>query len=100
MPGRNGTGPLGQGTQTGRGLGFCKGDPTGVYSVGSGCGFGRGMGYGRGLGFGCRKGFGGYYAGRPDALAKEEILKEEKEILQSRLDIVSRQLDDLQKTEA
>jgi len=94
MPGRDGTGPLGQGAQTGRGLGFCKGDPTGVYSVGNGRGFGRGMG------FGCRKGYRGSCANLPNELRKEEILKDEKEILQRRLDVVSKQLDDLQKVEA
>lgn len=100
MPGRNGTGPLGQGAKTGRGLGFCTDDPAGVDRVGNGRGYGRGMGYGRGLGFGCRKGFRGYCAGLPDTLTKEEMLKQEKDILQRRLDTVGRQLDDLKKPEA
>ena len=48
MPGRDGTGPLGQGALTGGGFGFC-GTKTGV---------GRGFGMGRriGGGFGCRMG--------------------------------------------
>ncbi len=51
MPNRNGTGPDGQGSKTGRGLGTC-GDGTPQKSrrfFGLGRGFGRGLG--RGLGF-------------------------------------------------
>jgi len=39
MPNRNGTGPLGQGAMTGKGMGPC------------GCGQRRGFGGGRGMGF-------------------------------------------------
>lgn len=42
MPGFDGTGPLGQGPRTGRGLGYCA----------PGLGFGRGYGLGRGRGLG------------------------------------------------
>ncbi len=42
MPGRDGTGPMGRGPMTGRGLGRC----------------GAGLGRGRGLGLGRRNGFG------------------------------------------
>jgi len=48
MPARNGTGPLGGGPRTGRGLGGCP--PTGPRPTGRG--FGRGLGRGLGRGFG------------------------------------------------
>jgi hypothetical protein len=60
MPGQDGTGPLGQGPLTGRGLGPC------------GCGMRRGFGRGYGRGFGFR---------RQVALTKEE----EKKILEAEL---------------
>ncbi|NDV18324.1 hypothetical protein GO013_02695 [Pseudodesulfovibrio sp. JC047] len=67
MPGRNGTGPMGMGSRTGRGLGTCTGTTTTVnqpYGQGFGRGFGmrngmrNGMGMG-GQGFGYRRGRGG-----------------------------------------
>mgnify|MGYP001091743802 CR=1 FL=1 len=55
MPGGDGTGPLGQGSMTGRGLGYCVGYAAPGFTwgrgYGRGQGFGRGLGYGRGLGF-------------------------------------------------
>jgi len=48
MPGQNGTGPLGQGPMTGRGLGPC----------GAGMGRGRGFGRGMGRGMGMNPGYG------------------------------------------
>ena len=46
MPGRDGTGPLGAGSMTGRGLGICAGVNAARY----------GVGVGRGLGLACRHG--------------------------------------------
>ena len=43
MPRGDGTGPMGLGPRTGRGLGFCG------WGVGPGCGYWSGWGYGRGL---------------------------------------------------
>lgn len=43
MPRRDGTGPAGQGSMTGRGMGFCAGFNSPGFSNG---GFGRGMGRG------------------------------------------------------
>jgi len=60
MPGQDGTGPLGRGPLTGRGLGPC------------GCGMRRGFGRGYGRGFGFR---------RQVTLTKEE----EKKILEAEL---------------
>lgn len=55
MPGGDGTGPLGQGAQTGRRLGFCSGYETAGFlfprrRIGLGRGFGRGF-RGRGRGY-------------------------------------------------
>ncbi|MCK5282115.1 MAG: DUF5320 domain-containing protein [Nanoarchaeota archaeon] len=61
MPGGDRTGPLGQGSMTGRAAGYCAGFNTPGYANpmagrGFGRGFGRGMGFGRGRGFGLRQG--------------------------------------------
>ena len=56
MPGFDSTGPRGQGSMTGRGLGPC-GRRIG-YGRGLGTGFGRGFGIGRGFGRGYGRGFG------------------------------------------
>jgi len=57
MPGFDGTGPMGAGSMTGGGRGFCNpaGAPYGQRYAG-GFGYGRGLGRGRGRGF--RRGFG------------------------------------------
>jgi hypothetical protein len=56
MPGRDRTGPMGEGPMTGWGYGLCSGNPTPVYG---GWGFGRGYapGFGRGFGWGGGRGW-------------------------------------------
>lgn len=82
MPGRNGTGPVGQGPLTGRGMGPCGGVNAG------GCGWGMGFGRRRG-GF-----FSGFSSGDPLATkTQEELLKEQKELLQARIDEIDKQLN-------
>ena len=71
MPGRNGSGPRGEGSLSGRGLGPC------------GRGLARGRGLGRGLGLGR-----GYGWREPVELSKEEekkILEAEKQEIEKRL---------------
>jgi len=55
MPGGDGTGPMGQGSMTGRGMGYCAGfGVPGFMNPGFGRGFGRrrfGRGFGRGIGW-------------------------------------------------
>jgi hypothetical protein len=69
MPRGDGTGPMGWGPMTGRGMGYCAGFNAPGYMIpgpgmgygrgrGRGRGFGRGMGYGRGFGYGRGMGFG------------------------------------------
>lgn len=77
MPGRDGTGPLGQGAMTGRGLGVCGGESRPLY--------GRGLGLGRGLN--CRKVINSVYAD-----SKEE-LTEQKAVLEARLEAINKQLN-------
>lgn len=58
MPRGNGTGPVGLGPMTGRGMGNCAGYPVPGYMN---TGFGRGFGYGRRRGFGRWYGYVPYY---------------------------------------
>lgn len=66
MPGRDGTGPMGFGPMSGRGLGAF---------------------------YGCRRGFGRNFFGKNFSLTDKDILKEEKELLQKRLDDINKQID-------
>jgi len=109
MAGRDGTGPMGQGKMSGRGLGFCTGVNAGEYSTGAGrgigrrggLGFGAGRGIGRraGLGFGvgngCRRGFGYGLTIESVELKDKELLEEAKELLEKRLDLINKQLEDI-----
>ena len=83
MPGRDGTGPLGIGARTGRGLGCC------VVSDQYNAGLGLGLGCGRGFGRGNR-----YYAIPASGTeSSKELLQAQKELLERRLDIVNKQLE-------
>ncbi len=99
MPGRDGTGPMGQGAFTGRGMGT--GNDTGVtgygrgYGRGDGRGFGAGpgrgivrgarFGLGLGLGYGCRR----LLNRQITAVEDQETLAQEKAFLQRRLDAIT-----------
>jgi hypothetical protein len=92
MPGRDGTGPMGAGSMTGRGLGYC----TGVNAIRYGAGSGRGMG----LGLACRRGFGrgygrGFAADEINPKTQKELLESQKAILEKRLEAIDKQLEDL-----
>jgi len=83
MPGRDGTGPMGKGSMTGRGFGFCSGSDVGY-------GAGLGMGLGR------RRGCGRY--GITDvttAKTQKELLAEQKKLLESRLSVINKELENL-----
>lgn len=88
MPGRNGTGPMGLGPMTGKGMGLCTGVNATAYGAGFGFGLGRGMG--------CRRGFGRNLVATPTAVkTQKELLTEQKEQLAARLDFVGKQLENL-----
>jgi hypothetical protein len=56
MPRRDGTGPMGAGSMTGRGLGSCTNSNAVKYGVGLGLGLGLGLACRRGFGHGFRRG--------------------------------------------
>lgn len=104
MARRDGTGPMGQGPLTGRGMGFCATEAVGR-PYGRGAGYGRGFasprggGYGRGMrrrDFSCRPGFGGYPIEPVETMTEKEWLSEEKAALEERLNLVNKELGNLE----
>ncbi|MGB9708285.1 MAG: DUF5320 domain-containing protein [Candidatus Pacearchaeota archaeon] len=81
MPGQDGTGPLGQGPLTGRGLGPC------------GRGLRRGFRFGRGLGLGWRCWATGIAPSAPVTLSKED----EKKILEAELEEIETEKQEIEK---
>ena len=109
MPGRDGTGPLGAGSMTGRGAGRCAGvNASGCANQAQGRGF-SGRGFGRGGGRGWRHWyratglpgwirFGAEVEAAPIALpsdAERNMLQGQAEMLQQQLDVVKKWLDAL-----
>lgn len=90
MPRRDGTGPLGAGATTGRGLGLC----TGANAIKNEAGLGQGLGLANRRGFG--RGFGrGFAVNQTSTKSQKELLEEQKNMLKSRLDIIDKQLEKL-----
>ena len=88
MPRRDGTGPMGAGSMTGRGLGLCTGANALKY--------GAGLGMGLGLGLACRRGFGrGFAFNQISSKTQKELLNEQKTMLQDRLEVIDKQLENL-----
>ena len=92
MPRRDGTGPLGAGSITGRGLGSCAGAKAVKY--------GAGLGLGLGLGLACRRGFGrGFGRGVAENQASfkshKELLLEQKTLFEKRIELINKQLEKL-----
>ena len=83
MPGRDGTGPVGAGALSGRGLGLC--NDANMMKSGSGLRIG--------LGLSCRRGFGRGYGRsftsmRTDDKTQKEILQEQKRMLQEQINLI------------
>ncbi len=105
MPGFDGSGPVGQGPMTGRGLGYCNTSYRGV-GYGRGIGFGRGFGRGFGLGFGRGRGFGfgrgmgywgyGYSQPVPSLEAERAYLEDRAAYLEEELASIKNGLAELQ----
>jgi len=102
MPRRDKTGPMGAGPMTGRCFGLCAGND--AEDRGIGFGMGRGLGRGRrfgrncdrGIGRGAGRGFGrGYGMYSDTSKSQKEWLNERKSFLQSRLEAIEKQLEDL-----
>jgi len=101
MPAGDGRGPMGAGSMTGRGAGFCAGyDVPGYVNTGRGCGYygygrggrGAGMGwrnrpYGAGRAFGARRFQGAPYGGGYEYSAEAELsmLREQAEYINERI---------------
>jgi len=112
MPRGDHTGPMGMGPKTGRGAGYCNGfDAPGYvtqpgFGSRSGGGFGRGRGQGRSYGCGQGRGFrqsfvpvgtpGRGRATAPGAAAFDEktALRQQAEVLETRLRQIQQQLAD------
>lgn len=86
MPRGDGTGPMGGGSRTGRGLGAC----TGVNAT-------RGAGLGMGLGRRGRSGgFGrGFAVDQTANKTQEDLLKEQRNNLQNQLEVIEKQIESL-----
>ncbi len=108
MPFGNGTGPMGTGPMTGRGLGRCAGYSSPGYvkqgfgrrNFGWGRGFGYDRGYGRGMGrydWG-RAGYGYYPQTEPQMTEKEEkeILNEELNYLKDSMKTIEKRIQELE----
>ena len=86
MAGRDGSGPLGQGAFTGRGMGICEGARQARLPFGRGCG--------QGLGRRGRNGYGLGVVGVGATVSNKDLLKEERELLKQRMDQIDQALED------
>ena len=93
MPRGDRTGPMGEGSMTGRAAGYCAGqDAPGCDNPSAGRGMGRrsgrGLGRGRGMGKGRGMRHGAPVPPAPDAASGVQALREQVADLQSRFDAV------------
>lgn len=95
MPRNDGTGPVGAGAMTGKGLGSCSGVNASIPGAGFGWGAGLGFGYRRGFGRGFGRGYNGYVINQDSPKTQKELLEQQKTILQSRLEVIDQELDNL-----
>lgn len=82
MPRRDGTGPMGEGSGTGRGLGICASDKIVKHGVACRRGFGRSLGR-------------GYAANQGSTEVQKKLFQEQKEIYQNRLKVIDAKLENL-----
>lgn len=90
MPRYDGKGPMGHGAKTGRGLGVCNGE-----EVNNSDELKQNLGLGLGLGLGHRGGRKGGGFRRNVSVSSQEFLKEQKEILQRKLDLINEKLESM-----
>ncbi|SHE81461.1 DUF5320 domain-containing protein [Alkalibacter saccharofermentans] len=91
MPRRDGTGPIGQGSLTGIGLGSWE---TGAFKKAAGA---AGLGLGLRMGLGCRKGLKRNVRRRfalMDRFDSKEELRSQKKLLEARLREINKKLED------
>lgn len=99
MPGGDRTGPFGEGSMTGRRMGYCTGnDHPGFTRLRSfrggrfGRGFGRGFGQGRGFGPGSAYRSGYFYPDVAPDVSEKTIIENEIRILKDQLSYLEEQL--------
>lgn len=83
MPGRNGTGPMGKGPMTGRGMGFCRNGKSNI---------------GLGMGFGFRRGFRrcfDYDINNVEPKTEKSLLEMHKTMLEAQLENIKNRLDSI-----
>ena len=88
MPRQDGTGPMGSGPMTGRGLGRCRDVNADNYSLGFRRRIGRGIRLGR-----CFER--GYDWSNFPIKSEKDLLAEEREFLKNQLDFIDKQLENL-----
>jgi uncharacterized protein DUF5320 len=95
MPGRDGTGPVGEGSKTGKAIGTCDENKVtrDIRKAGCGLGLGYRRGFGRGQGKSCGR-------NKWDYVNKKDLLMEEKAILENRLNLINKELDMMEKNMA
>ncbi len=92
MPFGDGTGPLGQGPMTGRGLGYCGG----YGAPGRFRGYGRGFGMGRGFGRGMGRGFGFRWFDAPMSYNEKTALLNRVKFLEEELKYAKDRLKEIE----
>ncbi len=95
MPQGDGTGPNGQGSMTGRGMGYCAGFNTpGFVNQGYGRGMGRGFGRGRGFGWRVKA-----IQPMPIQQMQPQVIteKQEKQYLKEELETLKQDMEEIQK---
>jgi hypothetical protein len=88
MPRGDGTGPAGQGSMTGRGMGFCAGFNSAGFMNG---GFGRGRGLGRGFGWRARA-----MQVTPNQQPAAITEKQEKQLLEQELNVLKEEMEEIE----
>lgn len=91
MPRRDGSGPMGQGPLTGRGMGNCSGSGRGFFGMGRGRGMGMGFNFGRFFGRGANNSL-----SKTDELGQ---LKTQANVLEQDLETVKQRIDEIEKSE-
>ncbi len=96
MPGFDRTGPMGQGSRTGRGMGYCPPGPIVMEAPARGRGFGGGFRRGRCRGFGYRVNYPVYETPLTDSSNEISALKNEASMLRQQLDAVTNRMNELE----
>ena len=97
MPAGDKTGPRGQGSMTGRGMGYCMGNRTPRLGIGQRLGFGRGPGRWFGRGFARGFGFRGFNHGFPNQIQEPRQKDHEISYLENELKGLEQERENIKK---